>query len=119
MGASEINGLAGFIQRSFYENAAVTNLLFLPSCSWWCKSASLVVQICAGPQISRWGGMMFVMASSRISCLGPHMGEVVQFIPKRISNAFASFERLARHTSESSRRMVPASLQSRNRFHDE
>jgi hypothetical protein len=28
-------------------------------------------------------GMMFVMAPSRISCLGAHMGEVVQFIPKR------------------------------------
>ena len=30
MSASEINGLAGFIQRSFYENAAVTNFLSLP-----------------------------------------------------------------------------------------
>ena len=76
MSACEINGLAGFIQRSFYENAAVTNFLFFPSCQ-------LVVQICAGPQISGRDGMMLVMASSRISCLGAHMGEVVQFIPKR------------------------------------
>ena len=112
MGASEINGLAGFIQRSFYENATVTNFLFLPSCQ-------LVVQICAGPQISGRDGMMLVMASSRISCLGAHMGEVVQFIPKRdlervrlIREARAIYERIFPPEG-------PASLQSRNRFHDE
>ncbi len=43
---------------------------------------------------------MFVMASSRISSLGAHMGEVVQFIPKReverarlIQEARAIYER--------------------------
>ena len=112
MGASEINGLAGFIQRSFYENAAVTNFLLLPSCQ-------LVVQICEGPQISGQDGMMFVMASSRISCLGARMAKSFNLSRSMISNAFASFERLARYTSQSSRRRVPASLQSRNRFHDE
>jgi len=112
MSASEINGLAGFIQRSFYENAAVTNFLSLPSCQ-------LVVQICAGPQISGRDGMMFIMASSQISCLGAHMGEVVQFIPKRelerlrlIREARAIYERIFPPEA-------PASLQSRNRFHDE
>jgi hypothetical protein len=46
-------------------------------------------------------GMTFVMASSRISCLGAHMGEVVQFIAKReverarlIEEARAIYERI-------------------------
>jgi hypothetical protein len=55
MSASEINGLAGFIQRSFYENAAVTNFLFLPSCQ-------LVLQNLRGPQSLGGDGMMVVMA---------------------------------------------------------
>jgi hypothetical protein len=45
--------------------------------------------------------MTFVMASSRISCLGAHMGEVVQFIAKReverarlIEEARAIYERI-------------------------
>jgi hypothetical protein len=44
---------------------------------------------------------MVVMASSRISSLGAHMGEVVQFIPKReverarlIQEARAIYERI-------------------------
>jgi hypothetical protein len=62
MRASAINGLAGFTKRAFYENAAVTNFLFLPS-------GQLVLQICAGLQISAWDGMMFVMASSEFLVL--------------------------------------------------
>jgi len=88
--------------------------IFYPS-----PSCQLVVQICAGPQISERDGMMFVMASSRISCLGAHMGEVVQFIPKRdlervrlIQEARAIYERIFPPEA-------PASLQSGNRFHDE
>ena len=45
--------------------------------------------------------MMFVMPSSRISCLGAHMGEVVRFIPKSdldrarlIREARAIYERI-------------------------
>jgi hypothetical protein len=63
--------------------------------------------------------MIFVMALSRISCLGAHMGEVVQFIPKRdldrvrlIREARAIYERIFPPED-------PASLQSKNRFHDE
>jgi hypothetical protein len=63
--------------------------------------------------------MMFVMASSRISCLGAHMGEVVQFIPKRdlelvrlVQEARAIYERVFPPEGR-------ASLQSRSRFHDE
>ena len=63
--------------------------------------------------------MMFVMASSRISGLGAHMGEVVQFIPKRdlervrlIRETRAIFERIFPPAG-------PASLHSRSRFHDE
>jgi hypothetical protein len=44
---------------------------------------------------------MVVMASCRISCLGAHMGEVVQFIPKReverarlVQEARAIYERI-------------------------
>jgi hypothetical protein len=60
-----------------------------------------VVQICQEPQIPEQDGMMVVMASSRISSLGAHMGEVVQFIPKReverarlIQEARAIYERI-------------------------
>jgi hypothetical protein len=113
MSASEINGLARFIQRSFCENAAVTNFLFLPS-------GQLVLQTCGGPQISGRDGMMFVMTSSRISCLGTHMGEVVQFIPKRDLERV----RIIREARAIYDRIVPpegpaTSLQSRNRFYDE
>jgi hypothetical protein len=52
--------------QSFYSS---------PPANEWCKSAS-------DPKSGQ-DGMMIVMASSRISCLGAHMGEVVQFIPKR------------------------------------
>jgi hypothetical protein len=75
-------------------NAAVTNFLLLPSCQWG-------VQICEGPQISEQDGMMFVMPSFRISCLGAYMGEVVQFVPKSeldrarlIREARAIYERI-------------------------
>jgi len=83
-----------------------------PPANWWCKSAR-------DPKSLGGDGMMFVMASSRISCLGAHMGEVVQFIPKRelerlrlIREARAIYERIFPPEA-------PASLQSGNRFHDE
>jgi hypothetical protein len=63
--------------------------------------------------------MIFVMASSRIACRGVHMGEVVQFIPKRdlervrlIQEARAICERIFPPED-------PASLPSKSRFHDE
>ena len=100
MSASEINGLDRFIQRSFYENAAVTNFLFFPSCQ-------LVVQICAGPQISGRDGMMLVMASSRVPALERTWAKSFNLSRSVISNAFVSFERLARYTSAFSRRRAP------------
>jgi hypothetical protein len=63
--------------------------------------------------------MIFVMASSRISCLGGHMGEVVQFIPKRdlervrlIREARAIYERIFPPED-------PASLPSKSGFQDD
>src|SRR5258706_5844280 len=83
-----------------------------PPANWWCKSAR-------DPKSLGGDGMMFVMASSRISCLGAHMGEVVQFIPKRdlervrlIQEARAIYERIFPP-------QAPARLQSGNRVHDE
>ena len=112
MSASEINGLAGLIQRSFYENAAVTNFLSLPLLP--IGGANL-----RGTQISGPGWHDIGHGIVRISCLGAHMGEVVQFIPKRdlervrlIREARAIYERIFPPEA-------PASLQSRNRFHDE
>jgi hypothetical protein len=115
MRASEINGLAGFLDSMnarFYENALVTNFLFVPQCD-------LVLQICAGRQISWWDGMTFVMALSRVSGLGALMGEVVQFIPKRDLERM----RLIREARAIYERIFPqedtASLQSKDSFQDE
>jgi hypothetical protein len=54
--------LAFTLNSQIRGNAEVTKFLFLPS-------GQLVLQICAGPQISGRDGMMFVMASSEFLAL--------------------------------------------------